>query len=202
MLMYFIQASQLSTDLRLINTPPNTCEKKDTCDWLDLWQRAQGEKSAKSRHAPGALFPARSFFPFLAHVLIFTSRYTDSAAKEEQTVIYDNENQFLRFLVNWTRKAIWFNRAETPRKNKRSSQKDKKKTLQLTIMKTYGRPTRRFAMANVRTHALTKKATLLAQRLARRRVNVKMKNLSTPRSRPARKIRENNNSLLLKLPLT
>ena len=68
-------------------------------------------------------------------------------------------------------------------------------------MKTYGRPTRRFAMANVRTHALTKKATLLAQRLARRRVNVKMKNLTTSQSRPARKVRENNSSQLLKLPL-
>ena len=86
MLMYFIQASQLSTDLRLINTPPNTCEKKDTCDGLDHGQRqARGEKSAKSGHAPGAPFLARSFFPFLAPVLIFTSRYTDSAAKEEQT---------------------------------------------------------------------------------------------------------------------
>ena len=86
-------------------------------------------------------------------------------------------------------------------KTKGAVRKTKEKNPQLTIMKTYGRPTRRFAMANVRTHALTRKATLLAQRLARRRVNVKMKNLSISRSRPARKVRQNNSSHLLKLPL-
>lgn len=51
-------------------------------------------------------------------------------------------------------------------------------------------------MANVRTHALTKKATLLAQRLARRRVNVKMKNLSISRSRPIIKYAMSENTVI------
>lgn len=193
MLMYFIQASQLSTELRFINTPPNTCEKKDMCDGLDHWQpQARGEKSARSGHAPGAVifsFPRASFNFYL----------TDAAAKEEKTVVYDNENHFLRFIILWTRrKAIWFNSAKIPKKN--SSQKEsERENLQLTIMKTYGRPTRRFAMANVRTHALTKKATLLAQRLARRRVRVKMKNFTTSRSRPAMKAREDYRSHLTQI---
>lgn len=75
----------------------------------------------------------------------------------------------------------------------------RKRVKKLTIMKTYGRPTKRFAMANVRTHALTKKATLLAQRLARRRVSVKMKNFTTSRSRPAMKAREDYRSHLTQI---
>jgi len=59
-------------------------------------------------------------------------------------------------------------------------------------MKTYGRAIRRLAIANVRTHALTKKATLQAQREVKSSVKVKMRNLMTSVSRP---INENNISI-------
>ena len=51
-------------------------------------------------------------------------------------------------------------------------------------MKTYGRAIRRLAIANVRTHALTKKATPQAQREVKSSVKVKMRNLMTSVSRP------------------
>ena len=159
------------------------------------------EKKARNLDMRQARHFSRDHFFLSSRLFWFLPLVTQIQRRKRnrQTVICNNENQFLRFIVIYTRrKVIWVLKLQG--NNKRSSQKDKK-NLQLTIMKTYGRPTRRFAMANVRTHALTKKATLLAQRLARRRVNVKMKNLTTSRSRPARKVRENNNSHLLKLPL-
>ena len=53
-----------------------------------------------------------------------------------------------------------------------------------TIMKTYGSAIRRLAIANVLTHALTKKATPQAQRDVKSSVKVKMRNLMTSVSRP------------------
>lgn len=43
-------------------------------------KKARNLDMRQARH-----FSRDHFFPFLAPVLIFTSRYTDSAAKEEQT---------------------------------------------------------------------------------------------------------------------
>jgi len=51
-------------------------------------------------------------------------------------------------------------------------------------MKTYGRAIRRLAIAKVRTHALTKKATAQAQREFKSSVKVKMRNFVTSVSRP------------------